>query len=111
VARFAVLSHDWPEPHFDLFLEAGSELLSWKLPTDFSPSHRSPIASGSPHRVIYLDYEGAVGGGRGTVARWDTGQFRWIEEGKRAEFFGRKLTGIYEWVGERGESTTFGPVT
>ncbi len=109
--RFAVLIHDWPEPHFDLFLEAGSVLLSWKLPADFSLLISSPIVSAPPHRTFYLDYEGVVEGGRGIVTRWDSGQFRWIEVGMRAKFFGQKLTGVYEWVGDRGGITTFGPIT
>ena len=78
--RFAVLAHDWPEPHFDLFLEAGSTLQSWKLPADFSPPARSSILLGAPHRLLYLDYEGPVSGGRGSVKRWDGGTFEWIHD-------------------------------
>jgi hypothetical protein len=29
------------------------------------------------HRPAYLDYEGPVSGGRGTVTRWDAGSFTW----------------------------------
>jgi hypothetical protein len=29
------------------------------------------------HRLLYLDYEGPVSGGRGTVARVDGGTFTW----------------------------------
>ena len=27
------------------------------------------------HRLAYLDYEGPISGGRGTVARWDCGTY------------------------------------
>ena len=27
------------------------------------------------HRLVYLDYEGPISGNRGTVARWDAGEF------------------------------------
>ena len=60
-------------------LEDGSSLLTWKL-------EKPPIANleitafhiGN-HRLAYLDYEGPVSGGRGTVTRWDAGEFEWIE--------------------------------
>jgi hypothetical protein len=29
------------------------------------------------HRPLYLDYEGAVSGGRGRITRWDGGTFEW----------------------------------
>ena len=29
------------------------------------------------HRLFYLDYEGPVTGGRGTVIQWDSGIFEW----------------------------------
>ncbi|HKI33113.1 MAG TPA: hypothetical protein VKA46_14775, partial [Gemmataceae bacterium] len=34
------------------------------------------------HRRTYLDYEGPVSGGRGTVTRWDAGTCTWEEEGE-----------------------------
>lgn len=30
----------------------------------------------SDHRLMYLEYEGPVSGGRGTVGRWDAGEYR-----------------------------------
>lgn len=108
--RFAVLLHDWPEPHFDLFLGDGDELQSWKLPGDFSPPAVSPIVPGAAHRSLYLDYEGAVSGGRGTVVRWDAGEFEWLAE-QRAQFFGARLHGIYTWIETADGAWTFGPVT
>ena len=108
--RFAVLAHDWPEPHFDLFLEAGSTLQSWKLPADFSPPARSSILLGAPHRLLYLDYEGPVSAGRGSVSRWGAGEFRRISE-TQVHFFGTRLAGLYEWLKDGTGQWTFGPVT
>ena len=108
--RFSLHRHDWPELHLDLFLEAGSALQSWKLPADFSPSMPSPITPGAPHRSLYLDYEGPVSGDRGTVTRWDAGEFEWIAE-RRAQFFGSRLTGIHDWVEAADGTWTFAPVT
>jgi hypothetical protein len=111
VPRFVLLRHDWPELHFDLFLEAGGELQSWKLPADFTPSQPSPVIPGEPHRSLYLEYEGAVSGGRGTVTRWDHGEFEWIAE-RRAHFSGARLTGLYEWAETADDGTwTFRSVT
>jgi hypothetical protein len=33
------------------------------------------------HRLLYLDYEGPVSGGRGTVTRVDAGSFTWETDG------------------------------
>ena len=75
--RFAVLAHDHPAPHWDLFLEAGPVLRSWRILSPF-PSER-PVAAEptADHRLLYLDYEGPVSGGRGTVTRVDAGTFTW----------------------------------
>jgi len=114
VLRFVILEHDWPEPHFDLFLEAGEALQAWKLPALFSPDFSDTVIRSASHRRHYLDYEGAVSGGRGVVRRWDSGEFAWLVEDPdllRACFFGQLLTGTYEWrKGEVG-GWTFRRVT
>ncbi|MBI1323011.1 hypothetical protein GC170_07470 [bacterium] len=80
--RFVVLKHDWPGPHLDLIIEmrnaAGADRLpTWALYPEWSfdqifPRDR-PLAGRAvpldPHRREYLDYEGPVSGGRGTVKR------------------------------------------
>jgi hypothetical protein len=48
------------------------------------------------HRLDYLEYEGPVSGGRGTVSRWDRGSFTWIEDGENiveVELRGERLLG------------------
>ena len=49
------------------------------------------------HRRVYLDYEGEVSGGRGTVRRWDRGEcgvLEWGEDRVRLEVRGAQLVGI-----------------
>ena len=72
--RFVVLEHDHPHLHWDFMLEADGALLTWRL--------SNPPATGSweaeklaDHRLVYLDYEGPVSGGRGTVKCWDRGVY------------------------------------
>jgi hypothetical protein len=78
--RFVVLEHDHPALHWDLLLEAGEVLRSWRL----SGLPRSGlIVDAEPsfdHRRIYLDYEGPVSGGRGWVRRWDAGNYEIVAE-------------------------------
>ena len=96
--RFAVLAHDWPAPHFDFLLEAGDVLRAWRLST--APEIGVNAAEANfDHRKLYLDYEGEVSGGRGTVRRWDAGTFEWVEDAPGqvvVELHGEKLSGRME---------------
>lgn len=96
--RFAVLSHDWPAPHFDFLLEAGEVLRAWRLASPPVVGMNAAEAN-VDHRKLYLDYEGDVSGGRGTVARWDAGSFEWVEDvpGRAVvQLSGSKLAGRVE---------------
>jgi hypothetical protein len=75
VPRFVILEHDHPRLHWDFLLETGGELASWRLLEEPGPGRSVPAEPAPPHRRLYLDYEGPVGGGRGRVARWDAGNF------------------------------------
>jgi len=93
--RFTILFHDKPgEPHYDLLLEWGDVLRTWAIA---SPPESDVTLDAQPlpdHRMIYLDYEGEVLGGRGTVEQWDTGQFEIIEETEKrlvVELVGRRI--------------------
>jgi hypothetical protein len=79
--RFAILAHDHPSPHWDLFLEAGPVLRSWRLLQPLRDGVAVPAEQIGDHRLMYLDYEGPVSGGRGTVKRIDAGTFTWKEDG------------------------------
>ena len=74
--RFVILEHDHPVMHWDLMLEAGDVLQTWRLmqPPESVGCAIEATALGD-HRVMYLDYEGPVSGDRGTVKRWDAGEF------------------------------------
>lgn len=73
--RFVILTHDFPELHWDLMLEQGDVLRTWRLakpPAVGVAIEAEPLPD---HRRHYLDYEGAVSGGRGNVARFAAGHY------------------------------------
>lgn len=78
--RFAILEHDWPTRHWDLFLEAGGVARAWRLLEEPRAATEVPAEPNGDHRLLYLDYEGPVSGGRGAVRRWDAGTFHWIAD-------------------------------
>lgn len=73
--RYVLLAHDWPTPHFDLLLECGDVLKSWRLLAGPTPGVTVPAEPNADHRLAYLDYEGEVSGGRGTVRRVAAGEY------------------------------------
>ncbi|CAN5318460.1 hypothetical protein BH10PLA2_BH10PLA2_04330 [soil metagenome] len=78
--RFVILEHDWPHQHWDLMLESGATLRTWRLaesPVPGTDIRAEPIAD---HRRAYLDYEGPISGNRGSVTRWDSGEFTWQQD-------------------------------
>ena len=74
--RFVVLEHRWGGVHWDLMLEDGPALRTWSL--DAPPGLDAPILARErpPHRPLYLDHEGPVGGDRGHVRRVAAGDLR-----------------------------------
>jgi hypothetical protein len=74
--RFVILRHDSPcGVHFDLMLEVGDVLKTWALPQPPEPGAEMECEALGDHRPAYLDYEGPISGGRGSVTRWDRGTF------------------------------------
>lgn len=85
MARFVVLRHDCPDgsAHYDWMIERtdpaadpGHHMLTFRvavLPTRAEAFEAERIAD---HRAAYLDFEGAIPGGRGSVARVDAGEAR-----------------------------------
>lgn len=97
--RFVILEHDWPARHWDFLLEAGEVLRAWRLLSEPATGKELPAEPNVDHRRLYLDYEGPVSGGRGTVTRWDTGVFEWMEdtpERVAVDLQGTKLAGRAE---------------
>lgn len=78
--RFVILEHDHPFPHWDLMLEAGGVLRTWRLLEEPRPGRMVGAEALGDHRLIYLDYEGPVSGNRGRVRRWDEGTFTWEQD-------------------------------
>lgn len=92
--RFVFLRHSVPETfqpvtgrgdHFDLMLEPSSEasLWTWAVEQNIFNADRKSFRCNADrlpdHRRVYLDFEGAVSGGRGTVKRVASGTFRLLE--------------------------------
>jgi hypothetical protein len=89
--RFVILEHDHPERHWDFMVETRDVLRTWRLLA--LPASGSTVAAepSFDHRLIYLDYEGPVSGGRGHVVRWDRGTF--VRQEETAERLVFRLTG------------------
>ena len=96
MSRFVILTHDHPFLHWDFMLEDGNILRTWRL--DSEPDNGMGV-SAEPlpeHRRQYLDYEGPVGGDRGTVRRWDYGTFEIVSDSPtrlEVELHGQRLKG------------------
>jgi hypothetical protein len=78
--RYVILEHDHPHLHWDLMLEAGEALRTWRLAEMPQPGDSVRAEAIGDHRRLYLDYEGPVSGNRGRVKRWDAGAFTWESE-------------------------------
>jgi hypothetical protein len=74
--RFVILRHETSEGvHFDFMLEAGDVLKTWSLPEEPRLGMEMECEALADHRRAYLDYEGPISGGRGSVTQWDSGDF------------------------------------
>lgn len=81
--RFVVLLHRFPDgvkdgrvDHFDLMLEQESMLATWAIER-LPDSDETVSATRLPdHRKTYLDYEGPISDGRGTVKQVMAGTYR-----------------------------------
>jgi len=104
--RFALLEHDHPSAHLDLLLEDGGVLLAWRLGALPPDGGSVPAVRNFDHRLVYLDYEGPVSGGRGSVRRLDGGELVWLERTPRrlaAQVSGRTLDGRLELTHVEGD--------
>jgi hypothetical protein len=75
MSRYVILAHDHPFPHFDLMLESGDVLRTWRLLALPAVGVSVPAVLLGDHRRDYLDYEGPVSNGRGVVKRVADGTF------------------------------------
>jgi hypothetical protein len=82
--RFVILRHEIPSGsgrglHWDFMLEWQEALRTWALAVEPSVIGGSCYAEQlADHRAAYLDYEGEISGGRGTVSRFDAGDYRLV---------------------------------
>ena len=81
--KFVILRHEFSasnerSDHWDLMLEDDNALLTWSL--ESLPNAQSAVVGTilPEHRKVYLSYEGPISEDRGTVSRWDSGEFSWI---------------------------------
>ncbi len=100
-ARFVILHHVLPDgEHWDLMLERDEALLTWRLVREPVDGSSLPIQAErlGDHRKAYLNYEGPVSGGRGSVRRVDAGTFEFeaeAPEGYGIRLCGRRLIGRF----------------
>ncbi len=83
--RFVVLRHEPGEAgpralHWDLMLEFGDSLQTWALTSEPRIGEEIAAEELPRHRLDYLEYEGPVSRGRGTVSRLDAGTFEVVTE-------------------------------
>ena len=74
--RWVILEHDHPFLHWDLMLQTGDVLRTWRLAESPQPGKTIRAEAIANHRLMYLDYEGPVSGNRGRVRRWDEGIYQ-----------------------------------
>ena len=78
--RFVILHHVMPvfaqrASHWDFMLKSQGVLRTWameELPTSQTVIGCQRLAD---HRLAYLQYEGPISRDRGTVSRWDQGEY------------------------------------
>ncbi len=94
--RFVVLEHDHPRLHWDFMLEVHGSLRTWRLASQPCPGCAIAATPLPDHRLAYLDYEGPISGGRGSVVCWDRGCYdmeRDDDSSIELRWLGAKATG------------------
>jgi hypothetical protein len=86
--RFVILEHETPlgfarARHWDIMLEYGAVLRTFAAPQPPRVGLPLDVEQIADHRLAYLDYEGPVSGGRGSVTRFDAGQYQLLAETPR----------------------------
>jgi hypothetical protein len=83
--RFVVLRHEMPvgssrASHFDLMLQRGASLRTWACSAIPAIGLEVSAEELADHRLAYLDYDGEVSAGRGSVTRVAAGEFEVLAE-------------------------------
>lgn len=79
--RFVVLRHEMPETdtrpsHWDLMIESDVQtqsLATWALELAPDSGGEQAVRRLADHRTLYLEFQGPIPGGRGSVHSWDRG--------------------------------------
>jgi hypothetical protein len=97
--RFVLLEHRWQGVHWDLMLECEGALRTWAIDQPIVAGALLPARALADHRLAYLDHEGEISRGRGSVRRVDRGVFEsivWDPERVRVRLAGAQLVGEAE---------------
>ena len=83
--RFVILHHEMPPDgnrpsHWDFMLQWEDALRTWALDNPPKSGKTTDATALEDHRTAYLDYEGPVSGGRGSVTRWDAGMYQFVRQ-------------------------------
>lgn len=115
--QYVILHHVLADgEHWDFMLDQGQALATWQLasdPASLAPADTQTAISArriADHRRAYLDYEGPISRGRGTVTRVDRGIYELTRQtssewGIRLE--GQLLSGDFRLtaIGDTDEGT------
>jgi hypothetical protein len=85
VPSFVLLWHELSDgsgrpSHYDLMLEGDGVLSTWAIDSLPTPGTTLAAMQLADHRLAYLQYEGEIRGGRGTVVRKDAGTYRTLKK-------------------------------
>lgn len=108
--RFVLLEHRWDGVHWDFMLERGEVLRTWAVDAPIVAGEEVPARSLPDHRAAYLDYEGPVSGGRGTVKREAAGTYHviaWADDRVAVRLDGPQLRGEVMLVRTGGGAWSF----
>lgn len=100
--RYVVLEHRWDGVHWDLMLDVGDVLRTWAIDAPITTGVDLPARALGDHRRIYLDFEGEISGGRGTVRRVERGLYEpliWTPGHVRVRLEGGQFVGEAELRG------------
>ncbi len=107
--RFVVLEHRFPAgsdrtSHWDLMLESAEDLLTWACENDPFTGRATSATALPNHRVAYLDFEGEISRGRGTVRQVYAGNYLWLDlqPGRRTLFL--ECADHSQWILRMDES-------
>ena len=83
--RFVILEHTGtatykPGSHWDLMLEAEGRLRTWELQQLPAEGVAVTAKSLPDHRLDYIEFEGDLTANRGSVIRWDSGEYAVVSE-------------------------------